>query len=430
MRVAVLGATGLIGAAVVARLLADGHRVTGWARRVDGAARAQPSATWASLDMGRLTRPQDWTPHLRDLDAVVNCAGLLQDAPGESVRAVHADALAALAAACEGAGVRRVVQISAIGLDGAAATAFTRTKQAGDVALMARDLDWVVLRPSVVVGRQAYGGSALFRGLAALPVLPVVSGTGPLDVVQLDDVAATVAFFLRPGAPARLVLDLAGPEHLAFADVIRLYRNWLGLPEAHIVGVPAPLAALAFRLGDAAALLGWRPPVRTTALREIRRGAQGDPAPWRAVTGIAPQSLAAALSAEPAGVQERWFAALYLLKPMVLGVLALLWIVTGLISLGPAFTGGADLLREAGAGRLAAALAIAGALADLVIGLGIAWRRTSRSALWAGLALSVFYALAASVLLPGLWLDPLGPLVKILPILALHGVALATLRDR
>ena len=430
MRVAVLGATGLIGAAVVARLLADGHRVTGFARRVDRGARSQPLATWASLDMSRLTRPQDWAPHLRDLDAVVNCAGLLQDAPGESVRAVHCDALAALAAACAAAGVRRVVQISAIGLDGAAATTFTRTKQAGDAALMTRDLDWVVLRPSVVVGRQAYGGSALFRSLAALPALPVVSGTGPLDVVQLDDVAATVAFFLRPGAPARLVLDLAGPEHLAFADVVGLYRRWLGLPEAWTVTVPPPLAALAFRLGDAAALLGWRPPLRTTALREIRRGAQGDPARWQAVTGIAPQSLAAALAAEPAGVQERWFSALYLLKPIILGVLALLWIVTGLISLGPALAGGADLLREAGAGSLAAALAVAGALADLVIGLGIAWRRTARPALWAGVGLAAFSALAASALLPRLWLDPLGPLVKILPILALHAVALATLRDR
>ena len=52
----------------------------------------------------------------------------------------------------------------------------------GDEALEATSLDWVILRPSVVVGRQAYGGSALFRGLAALPLLPVPAGNTGLQM--------------------------------------------------------------------------------------------------------------------------------------------------------------------------------------------------------------------------------------------------------
>ena len=430
MRVGVLGATGLIGSAVVARLLADGHQVLGWARSTAVAARSQPAASWQAIDMSRLTAAEDWNCHLAGLDAVVNCAGLLQDAPGESVEAVHARAVAALALACERSGVRRVIQVSAIGLDAGTPTAFSRTKHAGDTALMARDLEWVVLRPSVVVGRRAYGGSALFRALATLPILPVVKETGPLDIVALDDVAATVAFFLQPGATSRVALDLAGPQHLSFADVIRLYRAWLGWPEARMMGVSATVAGFVFRLGDAAGLLGWRPPVRSTILREIRRGAAGDPRQWQEMTGIAPQSLTAALSAEPAGVQERWFAVLYLLKPVVLATLSLFWIATGLISLGPAASAGETLLQEAGTGALALPLALAGALADLAIGLGIAWRRTARLALAGGVVLSIVYALSATALVPRLWLDPLGPLVKIVPIVVLHLQALATLRDR
>jgi uncharacterized protein YbjT (DUF2867 family) len=62
--------------------------------------------------------------------------------------------------------------LSAIGVDRDAPTPFSRTEFEGDKVLMARDLDWVILRPSVVVGRQAYGGCALFRGLAALSSYP------------------------------------------------------------------------------------------------------------------------------------------------------------------------------------------------------------------------------------------------------------------
>lgn len=72
----------------------------------------------------------------------------------------------------------------------------------GDKALMELDLDWIILRPSVVIGRPAYGASALMRGLAALPALPVMPNTGQLQIVRLEDVVRTVEHFLHPGAHA------------------------------------------------------------------------------------------------------------------------------------------------------------------------------------------------------------------------------------
>jgi len=70
------------------------------------------------------------------------------------------------------------------------------------------------------------------------------------------------------------------------------------------------------------------------------------------------------------------------------------------------------------------------ALARIAIGIGIAVRRTSRLALWAAFGISLFYLIAATVTLPLLWTDPLGPLMKVAPILVLNLVALAILEDR
>src|SRR5690606_22733787 len=138
----------------------------------------------------------------------------------------------------EQAGIRRFVHLSAVGADREALSPFSETKKAGEAALSARDLDWVILRPSVVVGRGAYGGSALLRGLAALPVLARIPDAGPLQVVQLDDVVDTVAFFIEPHAPARLALDVAGPERLAFDEVVLAYRRWLGHSDPRRVNLP------------------------------------------------------------------------------------------------------------------------------------------------------------------------------------------------
>lgn len=166
MRILVTGATGLIGSAVTARLVNDGHVVVGVARNVAGAACWQPRVEWASLDIAKANTPETWLPLIAGAEAVVNCAGVLQDAPGDAVQAVHADGMAALFAACEASGLRRVVHVSAIGVDRATPSEFSRSKLEGDRALSESRLDWVILRPSVVVGASAYGGSAMFRGLA------------------------------------------------------------------------------------------------------------------------------------------------------------------------------------------------------------------------------------------------------------------------
>ena len=430
MHILVTGATGLIGSAVIARLLGEGHAVTGIARRVGRARQRSPQCRWVALDIAMAVSPESWMPLLDGIGAVVNCAGALQDGPSDCLAGVHERGMAALFAACEQAGVRRVVQISAIGVDRETPTAFSATKRRGDEALMAHDLDWVILRPSIVIGRAAFGGSALFRGLAALPVLPVIPGTGPLQTVQLDDLVRTVLFFLAQDAPSRLALEVTAPPSLSFTQIVGHYRRWLGWRAARLVPMPNLLAKLIFRLGDVAGLLGWRPPVRSTARAEIARGAAGDPTAWTRVTGIELRGLTEALAREPASVQERWFAGLFLLKPVIMVVFSLFWIATGLICLGPGYEAGVALMKESGVVVLAAPIVIAGALVDIAIGAAIAWRRTARLGLYAALIVSLLYLIAGTLLQPALWFDPLGRLVKVLPILALNLVALAILEDR
>jgi hypothetical protein len=321
--------------------------------------------------------------------------------------------------------------VSAIGVDRKATTGFSRSKLAGDSELMSRDLDWVVLRPSVVVGRPAYGGSALLRGLAALPILPVMPDTAAIQPVLLDDVVETVLFFLQPGAPSRIALDLAGPRQIAFSDAVARFRLWLRWKPAYRVHLPRWAASLAYRAGDVAQMLGWRTPVNATAQAEMQRGATGNPEPLWQLTGIRPLDLDVALAREPASVQEHWFARLYALKPLIFGIFGLFWIGTGIISLGPGWEIGMSLLRESRLPEQAAALTVtAGALADIVIGLAILWRPLSRYGLWAALIISLSYAVIGTVLVPRLWADPLGPMLKIWPVLMLNLVAMAIREDR
>src|SRR5215207_5486169 len=103
MRIAVIGGSGLIGSAIVAHLAARGHSVFSLSR---GARSSDPQAS--KVDLSEAGSPSYWLPHLNRMDAVVNCAGVLQDSPGESTSMVHHQGVANLFAACEQLQIRRV----------------------------------------------------------------------------------------------------------------------------------------------------------------------------------------------------------------------------------------------------------------------------------------------------------------------------------
>jgi hypothetical protein len=112
-------------------------------------------------------------------------------------------------------------------------------------------------------------------------------------------------------------------------------------------------------------------------------------------------------------------------------VFAMFWIATGVVSLGPGWQRGVELVMEGGVGQTLAKLAVfSGGLADVVIGLMIAVRRTARLGLYAAFIISITYAVIGAILVPWMWLDPLGPMLKIAPIMVLNLVALAILEDR
>jgi uncharacterized protein YbjT (DUF2867 family) len=111
MRVLLLGANGLIGSGVAARLHRDGIEIVGVARSSGPLIRRLPVAQWILLDLRHALTPEAWLPHLVGIDALVNCAGVLQDNARDSTTRVHTEAPMALWQACEQAGVRKVVQV-------------------------------------------------------------------------------------------------------------------------------------------------------------------------------------------------------------------------------------------------------------------------------------------------------------------------------
>lgn len=430
MRILVLGAYGLIGQAVADRLAAAGHEIVGLGRAVETARRRRPDMTWIAADIATLTTPASWSPHLDRIDAVVNCAGALQDGARDNLRALQVTAMLALYAACRAHAVQRLIQISAVGAEATAPTEFMRTKAEADAALAASGLDAVILRPGLVIAPVSYGATGLLRALAGIPRWqPLMAGDARIQCVHVDDVAAAVLAAVehrvRDG-----VYDLVEDAPHTLAEIVGAFRAWLGYPPAPATAIPRWLGRVAFAAGDGLGLLGWRPPMRSTALASLDAGITGDPRSWIAATGRHLAPLHEILHRIPCGAQEKWFSRLWLLKPLVIGTLALFWIVSGAVGLAR-LDQAAGLLAAHGAPlTLALPVVAVAALIDIALGLAALVCRTHHGALLGMLAVTAGYLAGGTILAPELWLDPLGVYVKTVPAAVLALVALAIAEER
>jgi uncharacterized protein YbjT (DUF2867 family) len=284
------GATGLIGSALLPRLLADDIEVRCLVRdpRRLGAQRVR-----VQIALGDLTDPPSFRNALRGVHTVVHLAASIRDQPRGSIEEVDGIATWRMVAAAERRGVERFVFFSALGASTHHRTRLLRAKALAEQAVREADLNSVVFAPSIVY---APGDPwlTLLERLALLPAMPV-SGRGhaAFQPIWAEDVAAGVLAALRqPVSEPHVRYELAGPETLSHDQIIRTLLQSLHRRRP-LLHVPTPIVSRALRLLDrtsANAFATWdEAELMETAMTSARGAADAE------ALGVRPQRMAAVL---------------------------------------------------------------------------------------------------------------------------------------
>jgi len=431
-KVLVIGAYGFLGAEISRKLVASGYTVLGFGRNEREARRALPRIKWMIADLRDMATSNDWMNALEDVDAVVNCAGLLQDSGRETVADVHDRALSSLIEACESQNVG-MIHISSVGADSGASTEFLRTKAEGEQRIIASGLSpYWIFRPGLVIGPTAYGGSSLLRMVASIPTcMPLAFPDTAVQTVAIDDVSDSVLRALGGGMAPNARYDLVEPAPRTLRDILRLLRDWIGWkPAMTEPTLPKWVVRFINRSSDGLAHLGWKPPVRTTASYILKAGIVGDPEPLFQQTGAYLSPLEQTLERYPAQSEDRLSALIQLLKPVTLITLCVFWFLSGIIGLLELSKAASTLTDVGWSFSLSVASVTFWSVVDIGLAIMLAFKRTAKHACWGMVAVSIIYLISASAIIPHLWADPLGPLVKVLPGIALALVARAMLEVR
>jgi uncharacterized protein YbjT (DUF2867 family) len=241
------GATGLIGSALLRRLLGDGEQVRCLVR---DPRRLGPQRVRVQIALGDLTDPPSFRNALRGVDTVVHLAATIRDQPDGSIEELNGIATWRMVQAAERAGVERFVFFSALDASTHHRARFFRAKALAEQAVEEAGVESIVFAPSIVY---APGDPwlTLLERLALLPVMPV-SGRGRAlyQPIWAEDVADCVIAALRSGAVASVGhtrYELAGPETLSHNDLVRIVLRSLNRSRP-LVHVPTPIVSRSLRL--------------------------------------------------------------------------------------------------------------------------------------------------------------------------------------
>jgi uncharacterized protein YbjT (DUF2867 family) len=285
LQILVTGVSGYVGAALVPRLVRDGHAVRGFAR-----SRERVLAAGAQLDdlvLGDATTGAGLAQAMEGIDVAYYLIHSMEGPAAGGFVDVERRQAEAFGAAARAAGVRRIVYLGGLlPHDGVTLSRHLASRLAVEHALLAAAPDSIALRASIVIAARSRSFRFLVRLIERLPVLALPAWrsnrTAPIDgrdVLEFLAAAATL-----PSRHAGRAWDLGGPDVMTYAemmqriaDVMMLDRPALSLgfnltPVASViaaavagedVGLIEPLMEslehdLLPRDGDAAAVFGVR----------------------------------------------------------------------------------------------------------------------------------------------------------------------------
>jgi len=173
MKITILGGTGFIGRVLLARLAQEGHELTVLSRNPHAhLVRLLPPGT--RVVTGDVYDPSLLRNAFTGQDAVINLVGILNEAgnSGRGFQRAHVALTKLVIAACQLAGVRRLLVMSSLNA-GRGESFYLKSRGEAEAAVKQSGLDWTIFQPSVIFGR---GDSflTLFAGLLAVaPVVPL-----------------------------------------------------------------------------------------------------------------------------------------------------------------------------------------------------------------------------------------------------------------
>ena len=240
MKVLVTGGTGFFGGHLIRGLLRNGHTVVVLSHQ-----RAWRPEQGIVIVKGDVTDPVSVGAAAWGCDAAINLVGIIREVPAKEITfdRLHTVATRNVVDAAREAGIRRYLQMSALGTRKDAVSNYHRTKYAAEEYVRSSGLDWTIFRPSLIFGPKDAFVNMLADQVRKFPIIPVIGdGSYRMQPIHADDVARCFVQSLEMPETVGRIYDLCGVDRLTFMQMLAVVGKVLG--KSGVTTVKSPLGLI------------------------------------------------------------------------------------------------------------------------------------------------------------------------------------------
>ena len=293
MKVFLTGATGFVGKHMLERLLAEGHAVRAALRGLPGQKARLVQGFSEDGDFryvsGDVVEGTGLDEGMQGCDAVIHLVGIIVERGKNTFENVHHIGTRNVVEAAKRTGIKRFVQMSALGVRADGVAAYQVTKWKGEEEVRRSGIPFCIMRPSLIFGEGDGFVTQMMETMRSAPVFRPVPGSGKpkFRPIFVDDVTACFARALTVEAATNQTVELGGADELTLNEVLAEIARCAGVhkPAVHI---PLPLM---FAGAAVMQKVLKNPPVTVDQLRMLGEGSTCDIAPMQRIFGVIPRGF-------------------------------------------------------------------------------------------------------------------------------------------
>jgi|SRR5689334_12408424 len=295
MRVLLTGATGFVGRHMVKRLLQSGHHVHALVRPTQQRASSVfglENSDWQerlTIQTGDVVSGNGLDAAMQGCEAVIHLVGIIMEKGSNSFQSVHHLGTRNVVEAARQAGIKRFIQMSALGVRSDGVAEYQTSKWRGEEEVRRSGIPYCILQPSLIFGPGDGFVTEMMETMRKAPLVRPVPGNGSprFRPVFIDDVTFCFERALTSAAATDQTIELGGRDELTLNEVLTEIAQCAGIRKP-----PLHLPMLLMFLGAAIAeKMLSNPPVTVDQLKMLKEGSTCDIAPMKRIFGIEPRGF-------------------------------------------------------------------------------------------------------------------------------------------
>ena len=221
----VTGGTGFVGSHLIKRLASERIQTRCLARKTSAIEKLKELGI--EVAYGDVLDKESLKKAVEHVETVIHLVGIIVEKKGATFEIIHTQGTKNLVEVSKAAGVQRFIYISALGARENARSRYHTTKWEAEKAVINSKMEYVIFRPSIMIGEGGEFITMLSKIVRWAPIIPIIDGESKVQPIYVENTVDCIIKSLTDPKTTNRIFEIAGPDQITYKELFLILMEVL-----------------------------------------------------------------------------------------------------------------------------------------------------------------------------------------------------------